>query len=255
MRLEFSLLDLRAALPGCTQPGQLRDWACGRMTLRRDTPLPPVRRIPRLQARRLDAGCRLAVELALELWQDHLQLASAVFCSRHGELRRNHSILQALAAGTEVSPTDFAMSVHNAAAAAFTIASGLTIPVTALSAGADTFCQSFIEVQAMLARRLQPVLLVCHDTCLPEDYLPVLPEDCREATWAHAVALVLAAGSGCSLEYAPARAEEPAPPGGGTLPQELEFLRGCLLGAAQVALPGGGLHRTVTLPREAAARL
>ena len=257
MRLEFSLLDLRAALPGCTHPGQLRDWACGRLTPLRDMPLPPSRHIPRLLARRLDAGCRLAVELALELWLDHPQLQAAVFCSRHGELRRNHSILQALAAGTEVSPTDFTMSVHNAAAAGFTIASGLALPVTALSAGADTFCQSFLEVRAMLARQLQPVLLVCHDTCLPEDYLPVLPEECREAAWAHAVALVLSAGRGCSLEFGSSSAQEPdmPPDGGGALPQELAFLRGCLLGAARVALPAAGRPRTAILPRDAAARL
>lgn len=254
MRLEFGLLDLQAVLPGCTQRHQLQDWARGLRVPARDAPLPPARFTPRLQARRLDAGCRLAVELALKLWRDHPQLSAAVFCSRHGELRRHHRILQALAAGTEVSPTDFAMSVHNAAAAGFTIASGQSIPAAALSAGADTFCQSLAEVQAMLTRQLQPVLLVCHDTCLPEDYLPVLPHECREATWAHAVGLVLAPGSGCSLEYAPA-VQAPAQPAGASLPQELEFLRGCLLGAERIELTAAGRRRICTVPRDAAAHL
>jgi len=36
-----------------------------------------------------------------------------VFASRHGEADRTLAILQDLAAGAEVSPTLFSMSVHN----------------------------------------------------------------------------------------------------------------------------------------------
>ncbi len=69
-----------------------------------------------------------------------------VFTSRHGELERNFRILQALATGQDLSPTDFAMSVHNSAVGNLTIAAQQPIVSSSLSAGLDTFQQGLCEV-------------------------------------------------------------------------------------------------------------
>lgn len=74
-----------------------------------------------MTARRLSSGSKLAVECGLAMLRRH-EIDAVLYTSRHGELERNYRILHALAMEQAISPTDFALSVHNSAVGNLTIA-------------------------------------------------------------------------------------------------------------------------------------
>lgn len=144
-----------------------------------------------MSLRRMSAGTRLAVECGLTLLEQQA-VDMAIFTSRHGELERTHKILQHLNQQQPLSPTDFAMSVHNTAAGWLTIIAKNTLPTTSLAAGEDSFQQGILEAQGILASgAAERVLLVDFDGALPEDYQPFVTLTARP----YALALLLAAGS------------------------------------------------------------
>lgn len=102
-----------------------------------------------MTARRLNSGSKLAVDIGLAMLQHHA-IDAVVYSSRHGELERNYRILHALATGQSVSPTDFAMSVHNSAVGNLTITARRAIVSSSISAGLDTFQQALCEVLSLL---------------------------------------------------------------------------------------------------------
>lgn len=131
--LSFSLLDSQALSPGLADEAAWQAWAQqGRWPV--DPPFPATPLLPMMMARRLSQGARLAVQVGLSLLARH-QIDSAVFVSRHGELARSMTLLQALANGQALSPTDFSMSVHNTAAGLCSIQGKAAIPMTSLAAG------------------------------------------------------------------------------------------------------------------------
>ncbi len=93
-----------------------------------------------------------------------------------------------------ISPTDFALSVHNSAVGNLTIThSGRSFPP--LSAGRDTFQQGLCEVMCLQAG-YQRVLMVDFDGYLPEFYHPQLSPEMP--TWPYALALVIETGRHCA---------------------------------------------------------
>lgn len=175
--------------------------------------------LPMMMSRRLSAGSRLAVDTGLELMQRHA-VDALVFSSRHGELEKNYRIQEALHAQEELSPTVFAMSVHNAAVGTLSIAAEADLPSTAIAAGIDSFQQALIESFLLLGDGHQRVLLVDHDSLLPDFYLAHLPDDLPR--YPYAVGLVLEAGDSLSCESTPQ-----GPPRHSHLPQSIFFLH-CL---------------------------
>ena len=154
-----------------------------------------------------------------------------MYTSRHGELERNYRILHALATEQALSPTDFALSVHNSAVGNLTIAAKKPIVSSSLSAGRDTFQQGLCEVIGLLQAGYQRVLMVDFDGFLPEFYHPQLPPDMP--TWPFAVALVIESGDSWQCETRPHSAQSET-----TLPQSLLFLQHYLQDARAFTLPG-----------------
>lgn len=130
--------------------------------------IPKSQRIPMMAARRMSIPSRLAVDVGLQLLS--AQPEAAIFISRHGELERTYKILASLNQQTDVSPTDFAMSVHNTAAGLLTITAKAPLPLTSLSAGIDGFQQGLIEAQAMFANGIERILLIDFDGAIPTIY-------------------------------------------------------------------------------------
>ncbi|MDK7227501.1 beta-ketoacyl synthase chain length factor, partial [Lactobacillus iners] len=97
----------------------------------------------------------------------------------------------ALAMEQALSPTDFALSVHNSAVGNLTIAAKQPVVSSSLSAGRDTFQQGLCEVMCLLQAGYQRVLMVDFDGFLPEFYHPRLPP--QMPTWPYAVAFVIEA--------------------------------------------------------------
>lgn len=71
-----------------------------------------------------------------------------IIASRDGESRHKVDLLVDLSNGNLLSPTDFSMSVHNAIAGIYSIASGNTEPYTTVAAGSRTFEMGLLETIA-----------------------------------------------------------------------------------------------------------
>lgn len=109
----------------------------------------------------------------------------AVFASRHGEPARTLPMLEDMAAGLEISPTQFSMNVHNAVAGIWSIARQDTSAITALGAGAESFGWGLLEAFGLHKENGGPVLFVFGDDALPEVLSPAPKEPL------HALALLL----------------------------------------------------------------
>ncbi|EHD23767.1 MULTISPECIES: beta-ketoacyl synthase chain length factor [Brenneria] len=220
MKLAFSILDWQAGAPGLGDINDWRRWAMLPAAIDADRPLEKCRQLPMMTARRLNSGSRLAVDCGLALLRRQ-SVEAVVFTSRHGELERNLRILLALSRNENISPTDFAMSVHNAAAGSLTIAAAAPLVSTSLAAGIDSFQQGLVEAGALQAAGYQNVLLVDFDGAIPDFYhshiAPWMPR------YPYAVALLLGRGDEVNCQSSPAaRREEPE------LPQSLQFLHAFL---------------------------
>jgi hypothetical protein len=110
-----------------------------------------------------------------------------IFASRHGEADRTLALLQDLAAGAELSPNAFSMSVHNAVPGLWSILRQNHAPATAIAAGPETFGWGLVQAFAAWAEQPAcPVLYVFGDDRLPEPW-----DRGQPPAGPHALALVL----------------------------------------------------------------
>lgn len=154
-----------------------------------------------------------------------------VFCSRHGEISRSLTLLQALAAEGQVSPQEFSMAVHNAIPGLFLIAKQSRAQVVALASEDRLALSGMMEALAQIADGAPSVILVFCDAPLPMLFRSFFD---GEPT-CFAFALEMTAGKGYRLAYDDAgtsteTASELTP--GSALPL-LRFV----LDGAQAALP------------------
>ncbi|OON40747.1 beta-ketoacyl synthase [Izhakiella australiensis] len=233
MKLAFRLLDWQASAPGLATAGDWAEWARQAATIDATQPLAKSQHLPMMTARRLNSGSRAAVDCAMALLARN-QPQAAVFTSRHGELERNLRILTALAQQQPLSPTDFTMSVHNAAAGSLTLAAKAPLITSSLAAGIDSFQQGLVEVATLHCAGYQQVMLVDFDGAIPDCYHPWLPEN--TPTWPYAVALLLTAGDQWQCRALPAQSEKQE-----ALPQSLQFLHHLLAESEHFTLAGDRL--------------
>ncbi len=150
---------------------------------------------PALLRRRVGKLGQQALRVAWELPES--RDAHLVFASRHGEIGRTVSILEALARAEPVSPADFSLSVHHALEGLLSIAGANRRGHGAVAAGADSLWYGLIEAAGCLADPQCPsVVLVYQDEPLPPPYDSFsAPGD--ESV---ALALVLARSGGTALK-------------------------------------------------------
>ena len=169
MKFSFSIENWFALSAGLSSKSDWELWS-KQESHNWDLPLPKLNKLPMMQARRMSIPSRLAVEVGLELIENN-ELDLAIFSSRHGELERTYKILTSLNQANDISPTDFALSVHNTASGLFTINAKQSIPITSLSANNDGFQQSLIEALPILQQKDKKVLLIDFDGIVPKPYL------------------------------------------------------------------------------------
>ncbi|MDA8512315.1 beta-ketoacyl synthase chain length factor [Citrobacter sp. Igbk 14] len=230
MKFAFNIIDWQAKAPGLSETEQWHEWSRFSHAIDPTAPLAKLSELPMMTARRLSSGSKLAVDCGLAMLRRH-DIDAVLYTSRHGELERNYRILHALATEQALSPTDFALSVHNSAVGNLTIAAKKPIVSSSLSAGRDTFQQGLCEIIGLLQAGYQRVLMVDFDGFLPEFYHPQLPPDMP--TWPFAVALVIESGDRWQCETRPQRAQGETP-----LPQSLLFLQHYLQDTTAFTLPG-----------------
>jgi hypothetical protein len=162
---------------------------------------PDVAFVDRLQRRRLSPLARGCFHCARRVSPP--EQVRVVFASRHGEADRTLAILQDLAAGAEVSPALFSMSVHNAVPGLWSILNGDRASFSAVAAGPDSFGWGLVEALATFrADPSGPVLFLYGDDRLPDPWADPTPRG-----QLFAVALLLGEpGRPLALESGPAQA-------------------------------------------------
>lgn len=215
--LSFSLQDSQALSPGLVDEAAWQAWAQhGLWPV--EPPFPATPLLPMMMARRLSQGSRLAVQVGLSLLARH-PVDYAIFASRHGELTRSMTLLQALADRQALSPTDFSMSVHNTAAGLCSIQGKAAIPMTSLAAGESSLMAGLTEAVGALQAGARKVLLVAFEGPVPGFHRPWLGSEAPP----HALGLVLEAGDQWRCEGV-----RPAVDAARPLPQSLVFWRALL---------------------------
>jgi hypothetical protein len=100
-----------------------------------------------------------------------------VVSCRHGDYQRTQSLLTELSRQEPLSPTDFSLSVHNAIAGQFAIATGNKQPQTVLAAATKSFEFGLLEAFCLQQELRQPIGYIYYDQALPQPYEPELNLD------------------------------------------------------------------------------
>lgn len=229
--MEFTLLRWQAWAPGMADSAAWGEWARGAAELVDDGSSPRLEQVKPLLRRRFSRLTRMALHVAFQCLDGRHDLRT-VFCSRHGEIHRTHTLLDEIVRAQPVSPMGFSLSVHNTASGLYSIASGNRAPSTAIAAGADTLEMGLIEALGYLNNCPdQPVLLVIADEPTPEVYRQF--DD--EAPFPHALALLLGAGEQAGT---PLSLRALAGSGAAELPHSLALLRWLAGGASDCVITG-----------------
>lgn len=120
-------------------------------------------------ARRVTPQIRLALSVAEQLGDSVGDDAGWIFASSVGEGETLHVILEALRSeNMMIQPLRFQNAVHNAAAGQWSIAAGITGPMTSIAALDQTAGAGFLKAMLQTACENRSVGLVLYDVPLPE---------------------------------------------------------------------------------------
>jgi hypothetical protein len=167
MEIEFAIKAWAACAPGLATHAQWQEWA-SRPGLPMGEEQPPVAQMPPMLRRRLGQLGRMAAQAAYD--SESPGGIPVVFASRYGDASRSLALLRDFSLGEMVSPADFALSVHNAIGAMYSIARRDTGNFSSIAAGAASAAAAVVEAACLLADGASEVLLVCYDAALPGEY-------------------------------------------------------------------------------------
>jgi hypothetical protein len=216
--VRFAIADWAAVAPGLAARSDWQAWA--------RSPWPPegtlearVEAMPAMQRRRLNALGRAAAQVA---WECHASAGGSpvVFASGHGDAQRCLHLLKEFAASGAASPTDFALSVHNAIGAMYSITRGDRANYSSVAGGPASAAAGVVEACALLADGAPEVLLVCYDAPLPGEYAAFQREPAAAYAWAWRIVAAPEHGPHLSLAWQPGGEDDT-----GALPFGLEALR------------------------------
>lgn len=131
-----------------------------------------------------------------------------VYASRHGETARTFAILNDLADGEPLSPTQFSLSVHNAIIGLWSIQQQDTSEMTALAAEGDGLEHAVLEASMLLGEGAPAVLVVIAEDQTPSVYAPWV----NDVSFPYAVALLLKPGHAWQLRLEAADVGATPPP-------------------------------------------
>jgi len=130
---------------------------------------PELPQVPAMQRRRLSPLTKIAFHTAFS--QTISNTTPLVFASRHGDLHKTLELLRDVATQQPLSPTQFALSVHNAIAGQYSIFSQHQAEHSSVAAGDSSLHYALLEAFAMLqAADCPDVLVVYADQPVPEVY-------------------------------------------------------------------------------------
>lgn len=192
--ISFAVLDWAAWAPGLSDRLQWMQWKAN-PALPSGTDAPALEQVPAMLRRRMDQLARMAIEVALSSGRqagDDEDIAW-IFASRHGEVARSLGLLESVATQSSLSPIGFGLSVHNAAAASYSIITSFQGNYLALAGARATVEHACIEAAGLLQDGCREVRLVVCDVPLPALYSDFADEPQAPFAWCWRLA---AAGSG-----------------------------------------------------------
>lgn len=146
-------------------------WAKGELEYSPLDDLPPLKQIPSMQRRRLSQFAKLSFHCILESLGDDISNIPCVFSSRHGDLHKTAKLIEDVASKSDLSPTHFGLSVHNAVVGLYSIFAKNKQAMTAISAGEDSLMMAIVDAYAKLeSQNLEQILVVYTDQIVPEQY-------------------------------------------------------------------------------------
>lgn len=155
-----------------------------------EPPLPELPQVPAMTRRRMSKLTKLAFDSALNtLISPTTSSLDIIYASRHGDLHKTLGLLAQVAAQEALSPTQFALSVHNAIAGQLSLYLKSNADACAISAGADSLHYALLEAAIRLNTdpALQHVLVVYADEPVPQVY----QDFCHDPAKPVSVALLL----------------------------------------------------------------
>jgi len=224
VRVEFSVLASSAVARGLRTPTQWQDWAAqpwapvGALEL-------DVSHIPAMARRRLGPLAKMAVVVADDvLAQAALADIPMVWVSRYGDSEKSLQLLRDQVGGQALSPTAFALSVHNGIAAQYSILRGMVSNAICVAASAAGPEAGIVEAIGLLHDGAPAVVLVCYDEGLPGEYA-TLSGAAAAAEFAWAVVVTLAAPDLPGYALTATACGSGVGAGGADLPYGLQVLR------------------------------
>lgn len=243
MGMGFAIKDWAACAPGLAARSDWLAWS-------RSPALPegpvdtPLSGVPPLLRRRLNGLGRLVAQVAWDCQPDGPGIP-VVLASRYGDAVRALRLLQQFTLEELMSPTDFALSVHNAIGAVYSIARGDTQAYSSVCAGAASAAAGWIEAEALLADGADEVLLVCYDAPLPGDYQAFADEASCTYAWAWRIARAREGEASVALAWTPAYGPRHSGPSSRAgLPFGLDVHRFMLCGQDSFTCESGGTRWT-----------
>lgn len=223
--IQFDIDQWQAWAPGLTGAGDWANWARAPHDPEDGDAQPDVGFLPAMQRRRMSRLARMvfAVATPLAAGQPPMPL---VYASRHGETARTFAILNDLANGEPLSPTQFSLSVHNAIIGLWSIQQQDPSEMTALAAQGDGLEHAVLEASLLLGEGAPAVLVVIAEDQTPELYAPWIDD----VSFPYAVALLLKPGRSWQLGLQPAESRLPPP----RRPHALELIGALLDGHASL---------------------
>lgn len=143
---------------------------------------PALADVPAMTRRRLSRMTKIAFDVALAATAkagiEKDQPVDSIFTSRHGDLHKTLGLLQQLAANEELSPSQFALSVHNAISGQYSIFCQNQASSNAIAAGPDSLHYALLEAAARFATEpeLCYLMVVYADEPVPEPYQAACPD-------------------------------------------------------------------------------
>lgn len=160
--------------------------------------VPELPQVPPMTRRRLSRLSKLLFAALAEVDTD--AQCPVIFASRHGDLQRTLKMLQVVAAGEDaLSPTQFALSVHNASAGQYSIFTQNLADSNTIAAGEESLHYAVLEALARLQTEpgLDAIVIAYADDVVPEIY----QEYAQDASDSSVLALKLSRDQGVPMRF------------------------------------------------------
>lgn len=167
--MKVYIKNINVWLQGLDNSLSLTSWANNELKLAEDFIIPKPQYYPKGQLRRLSPFSKIALH-CLDIPAALSQNLPLIFASQHGDLAKTITLIKDAALGEDLSPTKFALSVHNATSGLFSIATNNTAATTTISAGANTFFEGLIEASMQCQQTNTQVIYSYCDLDVPEEY-------------------------------------------------------------------------------------